>query len=386
MTRKNRRFENQVQKRILLTIILLFACLEPVHADIKTYTCTVRQPFSGSQSPDDARAAAVARAKRDVLEKAGIYIERLFIVREYLKDQRQKVDIKDELMAISTAVFKAEIISEKKYLEGDSFGLEIVARVRVDTSVLEERVQSLLQNKDLVEKFRASQKREKELLTKLEALEAENRHLKELSARQEEQLGNRFRQSANQLSAVAWFNKAHALWHNGRYTDPETAIEYYNQAIRLDPAYAAAYYNRGLAYHDLKQFKLSIRDYGKAIELEANFTSAFNNRGNAYSDLKHYRLAIDDYNKALELDPNYSQAYNNRGNAYMELDRYRRAIEDYGQAIRLDPDNAVAYYNRGMAFSDLGDSQSACKDLKTACQKGICSGLDWASNKGLNCR
>jgi len=371
--------------RFLLAIILLLAIPALAGAEIKTYTRTIRQPFSGSQSPDDARVAAVARAKRDVLERAGIYIERLFIVKEYLKDRHQDIDIADELMALSTAVFKVEIISEKKYLENDTFGLEIVARVEVDTSVLEQRIESLLKNRELVEKYREIQQREKILLAKLDDLEAENRRLKALSDRQEQSLGNRFKQSSDQLAAVKWFQKAHALWHNGKYTDPETAIDYYSQAIRLDPGYAAAYYNKGLAYQDLKQYRQSIKDYNQAIRLDPNFTSAYNNRGNAYSDLKRYQRAINDYNQALRLDPNYSQAYNNRGNVYSELKQHRQAIDDYTEAIRLDPKNAVAYYNRGMAYSDLDEPQLACRDLKTACKKGVCTGLDWASEKGIDC-
>ena len=369
----------------LLILIVLFTISDIADAEVKVYTRTVRQPFSGSQSPDDARVAAVARAKRDVLERAGIYIERLFIVKEYLKDRQQDIDIADELLAISSAVFKAEIISEKKYLEGDTFGLEIVARVEVDTSILEERVESLLKNREMVEKYREIQQREKKLLAKLDALEAENRRLKELSGRQEQKLRIRFRQSSNQLAAVKWFKKAHALWQNDRYTDPETAIEYYSQAIRLDPGYSAAYYNRGLAYHDLKQYRRSIQDYNEAIRLDPEFTSAYNNRGNAFSDLQHYQWALNDYNQALQLDPTYSPAYNNRGNVYSELKQHSRAIEDHTKAIRLDPQNAVAYYNRGMAYSDLGNTEKACKDLEAACRKGICSGKERAGTTDLDC-
>jgi hypothetical protein len=58
----------------LLTVLLLL----PVSAvgEIQTITHTVKQSFGGSQSPDDARISAVAKAKQEALEKAGTYIAR----------------------------------------------------------------------------------------------------------------------------------------------------------------------------------------------------------------------------------------------------------------------------------------------------------------------
>jgi len=58
---------------ILFLILILSPCLSI--AEVKTFTHTVKQPFGGSQSPDDARIAAMAKAKREVLEKAGTYLE-----------------------------------------------------------------------------------------------------------------------------------------------------------------------------------------------------------------------------------------------------------------------------------------------------------------------
>jgi tetratricopeptide (TPR) repeat protein len=39
----------------------------------------------------------------------------------------------------------------------------------------------------------------------------------------------------------------------------------------LNPEYANAYYNRGIAYNDLKQYNEAIADYTKAIELNPKF-------------------------------------------------------------------------------------------------------------------
>jgi hypothetical protein len=77
-------------KRAFLKMGLVFALwllfllsLLPAFAvgEVQIITQTVRQTFGGGQSPDDARIAAVAKAKREALEKAGTYIEHLTVVK-----------------------------------------------------------------------------------------------------------------------------------------------------------------------------------------------------------------------------------------------------------------------------------------------------------------
>jgi len=138
--------------------------------EILTLKHTVRQTFWGSQSPDEARMSAITKAKREVLEKAGTYIESLTVVKNY------KVE-KDEILAITAGVLKAEVISQKNYTADDAFCIEVVVNVVVDTSLLEERVKKLLQDKTNLAKLKDTQNREKELLEKVAQLEEESRKL-----------------------------------------------------------------------------------------------------------------------------------------------------------------------------------------------------------------
>ncbi|MBQ0065174.1 MAG: tetratricopeptide repeat protein, partial [Firmicutes bacterium] len=116
------------------------------------------------------------------------------------------------------------------------------------------------------------------------------------------------REKEGKLTASDYFSKAY------RATNPEDAIKYYSEVIRLENDNVAAYNNRGNRYADLKRYEEAIQDYTKAIELDANYASAYNNRGVSYADLKRHEEAIQDYTKAIELDANYAVAYNNRGN------------------------------------------------------------------------
>ena len=375
-------------------------------AEIKTYTHTVKQPFGGSQSPDDARVAAIAKAKREALEQAGTYLESMTIVKNYAVE-------KDEILALAAGVLKAEIVSQKNYASEDAFGIIVVAKVDVDTSILEERVKKLLQDRVHLEKYQEIKQRENELLTKIKRLEEQNRklyaslsevekhkkqdpktQLKEQNRRpyalsfegqeqKKKELKKQFKEVSLALSAVDFNEKAIALWENNRYSDAQKALEYLSQAIRLDPTYSDAYNSRGALYFSLGEYRRAIVDYDRAIHLTPDFSSPYGNRGVSYRYLGEYQKAIADYTQAIRLDPQKAMAYYHRGNAYCELEKYQKAIADYTQAIDLDSNYATAYLQRGTAYARLNKHQIAIDDFSRAIR--LDSGLAMAyNNRGFS--
>ena len=160
----------------------------------------------------------------------------------------------------------------------------------------------------------------------------------------------------------------------------DRAIADYTEAIRLDPKYAIAYSNRGLAYRDKGEHDRAIADYTEAIRLDPKYANAYNNRGLAYWRKGENDRAIADYTEAIRLDPKYANAYNNRGLAYRDKGDTDRAIADFTEAIRLDPKFAHAYVNRGLAYEKLADFARARADYNATLglsQKGT----EWAQDK-----
>ena len=198
-----------MSKKIFLFLFALLYIPNISVAEIKTYTHTVKQRFGGSQSADDARVAAIARAKREVLERAGTYLESLTIIKNHLVD-------KDEVQILAAGVLKTEVVSEKRYASEDAYGIIVTVKVDINTKVLENRISKLLQDRELLEKYRAVKQREKKLLTRIEKLEEQNQKLDSLPPQRrqqkKEELEAQFNETAASLKAIEWVARGIAKW------------------------------------------------------------------------------------------------------------------------------------------------------------------------------
>jgi tetratricopeptide (TPR) repeat protein len=159
----------------------------------------------------------------------------------------------------------------------------------------------------------------------------------------------------------------------GKSGAPQKAIEYFGEAIRIDPRFVLAYYNRALTLQQVGDEQRAIRDYSEAIRLEPHFADAYTGRGAAYENLKQYERAIKDYSEAIRLSPGVALIHANRASSYDKLGQHRAAIRDYEEALRLDPRDdetldAFAWLLATVANAALRDGKRAVALAREACE------------------
>jgi tetratricopeptide (TPR) repeat protein len=64
----------------------------------------------------------------------------------------------------------------------------------------------------------------------------------------------------------------------------DAAIEHYRKAITLEPEYAEAYYNLGIALQGLRRIEDAVECYRKALALKSDYTEAHSNLGSALQE------------------------------------------------------------------------------------------------------
>ena len=93
----------------------------------------------------------------------------------------------------------------------------------------------------------------------------------------------------------------------------------------------------------------AIAHYRKALEINPDFAEAHNNLGLALADRGRFDEAIAYYQKALEIKPDYAEAHNNLGTVLAGT-RLDEAITEYRKALETKPDFAEAHYNLGLSW------------------------------------
>lgn len=157
------------------------------------------------------------------------------------------------------------------------------------------------------------------------------------------------------------------------FDDYVSAIENFNNIIRVKPFLSEPYFFRGVAKMNLDDFEGAIGDYNKAIELNPNYFHAYMYRGIAYNSLKRYTEALSDYETAISINPGNAYVYANRGISRSALGEYKNAEKDFSKALMIDNRLEAAYLNRAMMREHLEDTEGAFADCNAVIKLNIFS-------------
>jgi Tfp pilus assembly protein PilF len=147
---------------------------------------------------------------------------------------------------------------------------------------------------------------------------------------------------------------------------PQHGIDYYNEAVRVNPSNADVYINRGLAYQSLGQFYEAVGDCGEAITLSPKNCVAYRLRGTVYRDAGWSKEAFADFNQAILINPEYARAYYDRAICYCSVGQPAPAVADCDESIRLDSGYANSYALRAVVYEYLEQFQQSVADFSEA--------------------
>ena len=158
------------------------------------------------------------------------------------------------------------------------------------------------------------------------------------------------------------YNAAVELQEQGRLYE---AIAEYDKVLKMDPQFAEAYRQRGLANASLRQNELAIQDYDNALQIDPESHETYFNRGKLYELGFNPKSAIEDYSQAIRLMPESSDYFHRRANVYARHGQVDLALADYAEAIRLNEVSAI-YVDRGRFHGNLSKKQKALDDFTEA--------------------
>ena len=148
--------------------------------------------------------------------------------------------------------------------------------------------------------------------------------------------------------------------------DTANAIKNIQKTVEQDQEYYNAYIQLGLLYA-AKHNKLAVEYYNDALNIDPKSIEAFYGLGMYYQENGFLNEALSAYTNLLSIDSTNKNAYFNMGYIHLvELKMYREGIKYFNKAIKFALDYYEAYYNRGYCYELLGDILNARNDYKKA--------------------
>ncbi len=141
--------------------------------------------------------------------------------------------------------------------------------------------------------------------------------------------------------------------------DLEAAARDLDEALALEPAWAAALFERGKLWLRRDDMAQAAAFFRSAAEALPGFGPAWANLGATLGELDRPQEALAAFERALAVDPASHQALNNVGVVRRELGRLGESEAAFRQVIQLAPDLAFGHYNLGHTLFLQGRYQAA---------------------------
>ncbi|TDK41717.1 adenylate/guanylate cyclase domain-containing protein [Algoriphagus formosus] len=154
--------------------------------------------------------------------------------------------------------------------------------------------------------------------------------------------------------------KGRELYSNYSRESIWEAIDYYKQAIEIDPNYALAYASLADSYAQLIYFSeedqwldSSMEASAKALALDPYLAEGFKAQGNVYYYKGQSEYAKISFEKAIVLNPNLSSAIGNLATVYFVSGNLPEALKLQLKSATLNPTNFLPYQISGWIYRVL---------------------------------
>jgi tetratricopeptide (TPR) repeat protein len=164
--------------------------------------------------------------------------------------------------------------------------------------------------------------------------------------------------TASELEKAADLARAHK--------DYDSAIQYFQAALRKDRKNAVLYNKLGLAELKQNDLRSARTHFEKSAKLNPKYVEAVNNIGAIEYMRKNYNGAAKYFKKAVALDETRATYHVNLGAAWFSQKKMDRAIVEYTRAMELDPDVFRSESRTGIAAQIASPEERAQYDYLLA--------------------
>lgn len=121
------------------------------------------------------------------------------------------------------------------------------------------------------------------------------------------------------------------------------AIQYYKNAIRIQPKSVEAWYDLGKFYQDKEDWNNALAIYTTLLKFDNNKFAHYNMGVIYFFYSKTPDIAINHFTEAINFDPKYVEAFYSRGLCYQAMKNLKLAESDFQSCLTINPDFQPAH-------------------------------------------
>jgi protein O-mannosyl-transferase len=150
--------------------------------------------------------------------------------------------------------------------------------------------------------------------------------------------------------------------------DPSNALTHLDISVQWEPDNAPFQYNVGKFLLEHRKTDEAISHFTIALRVEPDLAEAHNGLGKAYLKQGALQKAADELSQAVALKSNDAQFHYDLATVLLDGSQPAQAIAQFSEAIRIQPDFALAHENLGIAFTREGKMSDAITHFARAVQ------------------
>jgi len=156
------------------------------------------------------------------------------------------------------------------------------------------------------------------------------------------------------LEAYEYYLQGMAKWHLRTPENLFSAIEDFDQAIRIDPNFARAYAGAALAWVVIPGYvsfdsnesqKKTVEYANRALQLDPGLAEAMTALGQVANEQMNFNEASAYFEHSIELNPSFATTYQWYARALSDFGELESALEKFQHAGDLDPRSRIIGYN-----------------------------------------
>jgi tetratricopeptide (TPR) repeat protein len=160
-------------------------------------------------------------------------------------------------------------------------------------------------------------------------------------------------------------------YQNLMESEPDRALVWVKNALRVEPECPEAHYFEGLCYEYTGKQKSAEKAYQRAAALDKRNPDYPRALGALYSNLGRWKEAIRAYDHAADLSDRSTQSLLDLAFACVGGGEARAAVRIFEEVLKKEPDNLTAWMNLGLVLSEkLGDRAGAIRAYKQYLERG----------------